>query len=410
MVYRKLMMGSALAFALSLAAAPSWAQTGPAAPQQPGQLSPLGDGGSAPDGINNNSQTSGSNDRLVDIVPGASLFVDPTGGNFSAGPCRYVSVSSSAPNPVVLAISTPAEWSDDISTAGGANGEAMEVCCRPTTTQLCASASGGTQNVTIKGAGADSAGTTGYALQGGGGTATASCSNPPYGSYTETATFQCGVAGSGTGADGLWSGKTSDSDACVPNSYTVTNAGNCSAGCGGGHEYQSIYNSCGQLQSQGYTGPACNTQSCCTPNASVGTCSASCGGGTQTVYDSCGNPTGSQGCNTQSCAPVAVDGVCDPAYASSSSQDFGAGIFAYCVAGDPVYWGRFQPTDGGGGCGDTDNPASYNGAGDAAPSNTTGCAPGFAACGYPTSGHTYFACQGRNGGTSQVCKSSNIWC
>jgi len=288
------------------------AATGPAAPQSLGQFDPCHDG----DNTSNITvaATAGANDRSACIDPGQSLFIDPTGGNFgsSFGPCRYV--TNGATKNLYVPTGLPIEYQD--FRAGAQNGLTPPgvtelICCRPVNVTLCAGATGGTQSASVQGTGAN-----GYGVFGSTGTAVATCSNAPYGSYVDERSFTCGQVGSGVMADGQWNQSGGDSEQCSPNAYSVYGA--CStAGSGGwGNEYETIYNSCGQITSQGYFGPACYTQPPCTNSWSgpnYGACSTwqcpSTSGNMNVVEYYTGtcpggqNITWSQGCTATCCAP-----------------------------------------------------------------------------------------------------------
>jgi hypothetical protein len=97
-------------------------------------------------------------------------------------------------------------------------------------------------------------------------TLTATCIDQWGKTYLDTQVWTCGTNGvSGEPyTDGQWNGG-GDTWTCSPDAYTAYGA--CSAQCGGGNQWAQIYDSCGTLTSQGYNGPVCNTQSCCTANA-----------------------------------------------------------------------------------------------------------------------------------------------
>lgn len=282
-----------LAILGALAAAAGSSSTGPAAPQQPGQCDPYGDGTCAAPAnmVVVNPATAGANDRWVAIAPGASLFVDPHGGNYSTvGPARLASVTAGAPGAIKLVIATPGQWLQEISAANASSLPyvTMQIACRPKAATLCSAASGGPQSVLIQGGISDAAGSSGYGILGSTGTATTTCINPPYGDYPETQQFTCGSIGSGPSTDGDWGSDTSNVDVCGGISYTVNEPGNCSATCGGGNQYQTNYNACGNVVTKGYFGPSCNTQPCCTSNWVK-----SCSGNLATYSDtgSCHDPS-----------------------------------------------------------------------------------------------------------------------
>src|SRR5579859_7627170 len=202
----------------------------------------------------------------IEVPAKSGLFVDPLWPSGSQGTCRYL--TNPSPSDWFVPIESQTEWQSMETSSDNQYSEnyaTQQICCRPSTgTQnatLCSVSSQGPQSVQIVGADP----TTSYGVLGSTGTATATCSNPPYGTYTETQTFTCILdptkPSTGTGADGAWGAETGDSDTCRPNAYTTY--GGCSATCGGGNLYETVYNSCGQITSQGYSGPSCNTQSCC---------------------------------------------------------------------------------------------------------------------------------------------------
>jgi hypothetical protein len=213
---------------------------------------------------------------------GVGGFVDVPGYQS----CRYVT-SSADQNADDLGEGIPMQslsnWQNWL-TESSAIGDTATVCCRPATPALNSAAmcnDGGTATAVTP---VNGTGTNGYGQLGTTGTATATCDNGEYGKYQSTVSYTCAATGSGITADGAWGlSGSSDKDTCTANSYTVT--GGCSASCGGGNFYQTIYNSCGVVTSQGYTGASCNTQSCCTP-----VYSKSCSGSTATYTDTaCGD-------------------------------------------------------------------------------------------------------------------------
>jgi hypothetical protein len=222
---------------------------------------------------------------------GVGGFVDVPGYQS----CRYVT-SSADQNAGDLGEGIPMQslsnWQNWL-TESSAIGDTATVCCRPATPALNSAAmcnDGGTATAVTP---VNGTGTNGYGQLGSTGTATATCDNGEYGKYESTVPYTCGTTGSGVAADGSWrlSG-SGNADNCTANSYTVT--GGCSASCGGGNLYQTIYNSCAVVTSEGYTGASCNTQSCCTPIYSK-SCNAStaiytdtaCGTGSYTVPGGC---------------------------------------------------------------------------------------------------------------------------
>ncbi len=275
-------------------------------------------------------------------IPGGSTgFVDPSPWGY----CRYVTNGNALE--VAFGISSAAEW--QYFRAGEFNGQTPPgvtevVCCRPTTATLCQGASGGARVAPLNGAGVN-----GYGVYNSTGSATATCSNPPYGTYQDTRTFTCGQVGAGVDADGQWSPSGGDSDSCTPNSYVVY--GGCSASCGGGNLYETLYNSCGQVTSQGYFGPSCNTQSCCTPSYSCGSCNQSTG--TKTCTDvACGSGSYQTSCSYGtwgggSCSPYPPN-----SYSSCIATDGNISTPETCGGeqGCPSTWGYWGAGQSGG-CG-----------------------------------------------------------
>lgn len=275
--------------------------------------------------IGSNAEASGPAPPQVQEQPGqpitlevdahGSLFTDPLWSSGSQGTCRYLTNPSSSE--WFVPIGSPTEWqSMETSTDNqySENYATQQVCCRPSTgaqnATLCASAAGGAQSAQIVGSDP-----TSYGIFGSTGSATATCSNPPYGSYAETQTFTCGLDPAkpltGTGADGAWSAETGDNRTCQPNAYTTY--GGCSVTCGGGQLYKTAYDSCGEITSQGYSGPSCNTQSCCTPDYEFDHCNTStavyvdqnsCGGGNHNIAGACSLQSSSY---PISCSPAGDD-------------------------------------------------------------------------------------------------------
>ncbi len=261
---------------LFLLGLPAAAQVVPAAPQGPTAL----------DGIDGGNSLARAG--FARVTPAGSGFVD------AWSHCRYV--TNGGGREEVISLSSIAEWQSWRTAPPSL--DAQTVCCRPITDTLCQGASGGTVTASIQGNG-----TNGYGLLGSAGTATATCADPPFGTFVDQRHYTCGQTGAGVNADGQWSQAGADTDTCTPNSYFVDQAGNCNAGCGGGNLWRTEYNSCGVATSAGYFGAACNTQSCCTPGpASCATCGAS---NTQTCTDGCN--TWTQGC------------VCQPTYDNCGS-------------------------------------------------------------------------------------------
>jgi hypothetical protein len=288
------------------------AATGPAPPQYPGQFDPCGDGDNQTDVTN--AATAGANDRSACVDPGQSLFVDPGGGNFGAsiGPCRYV--TNNAGKTLYVPLSLPQEYQyfrAGVDNAQGPPNVQETICCRPSQATVCQGATGGTQQASIQGTGA-----AGYGVLGSTGQATATCSNAPYGNYVDTRTFVCGVTGLGMNADGIWNQQGGDTDTCQPNAYSTYGA--CStAGAGGwGVYFEYVYNSCGQLTSSGWFGPACYTTPPCTTNwVKVG-----CSGSTGTW---CDQGTCNSGCQDRPGTCVAVNNSCSGTCSNVTYQSGG---------------------------------------------------------------------------------------
>lgn len=256
----------------------------------------------------------------LEVDSHGSLFVDPLWSSGAQGTCRYLTNPSSSQ--WVVPIESQAEWQSMETSSDNQYSEnyaTQQVCCRPSSgaqnATLCASASGGAQSAQIVGQDP-----TGYGLLGSTGSATATCSNPPYGNYAETQTFTCILdptkPSTGVAADGAWSTETSDSNTCQPNAYITYGA--CSASCGGGNIYETVYNSCGQITSQGYSGPGCNTQSCCTPDYEFSHCNNTtavytdlnnCGGANQTYPGACSLKPSFV--STRTCSPTCTQSVPD---------------------------------------------------------------------------------------------------
>jgi hypothetical protein len=242
------------------------------------------------------------------VDPGDKLFIDPAWNDGSVGPCRQAQNLASAAT--IIAIAAKREWSswiapqtrpDDTEFTRGL--AAQSICCRPTTDTLCQGASGGTVSAAIQGTG-----TSGYGVLNGPGTAVATCNDGVYGTYIDQRSYRCGQTGTGASADGQWRQEGDDSNRCAANAYVVNGA--CSAACGGGNLYQTVYNSCGRITGQGYTGAACNSQNCC---VSDGACSGACGGGTG--VDNCGNA-----CTNNAACPTC----CQPTWSKTAGA-------SYCV-------------------------------------------------------------------------------
>lgn len=210
-------------------------------------------------------QSATSNDGVdaPGFVRVPSTAHDGIGGGFIDVPayasCRYVTVTNPNAGGEAIAMQSLSNWQR--WQANPHSGDSASVCCRPGAVTLCAGAAGGTVAATVTGAGA-----SGYAIFGGTGTATARCTDQWGETYQDTRTYQCGQTGSGVTADGQWGQMGGDTYTCGANAYTTTGA--CStAGSGGwGNLYQTVYNSCGQITSQGYNGPSCYTAPPCTPN------------------------------------------------------------------------------------------------------------------------------------------------
>jgi hypothetical protein len=223
-------------------------------------------------------QSPAANNGFVDLPAGSSGFIDPAGFGY----CRHVTNGNSLQEAVP--ISTAAEWKS--FRAAHPPGVTEAICCRPQTVTLCQGAPGGTVARSLS-----------YMPAGQQVSPTATCIDSWGSTYSDSQAWTCGTDGiAAPDTDGQWSGGA-HTYVCAPNAHTTA----CTASCGGGT--QTTYNSCGDVQAV----TACNTQACCTPNASytVGGCSASCGGGYQTVtwYNSCGQVSSqyNQSCNTQAC-------------------------------------------------------------------------------------------------------------
>lgn len=164
----------------------------------------------------------------------------------------------------------------------------------------------------------------------------------PYGSYNETIPVTC-AGDNGPDGQAAWQAG-SKSDACSP-SASVTYGG-CSASCGGGSLWEQIYDSCGNLTAQGYFGPSCNTQSCCTPSwqTSCGGCN---GSGTKTcnTYDANNCPGSGTSTFQQACSWVEVgNGWCTEfiCYDSGRPDNLSRGC-GPCMSGNQNYdtWNQY---------------------------------------------------------------------
>lgn len=235
------------------------------------------------------------------IAAGAAEYMVPanSSGWFDVGGyCKVVDVGNTVALPDNRAVnglpvftgSTAAEWDNWRATAPGEAGYDgllnSTTCCRPQNgiATLCAGASNAT------------AVSRQYGRLNEVDTVSMTCSGA-YGQYTESVHLTCSGSNAANG-QASWTG-SAVSDVCTNNAETTYGA--CStAGIGGwGTQSVTVYNSCGGVQST--SSQACYVTPPCTPNAYYSACTYACGGGTQYVYDSCGNITGQQACNTQSC-------------------------------------------------------------------------------------------------------------
>jgi hypothetical protein len=191
--------------------------------------------------------------------------------------CRFVVDGLKAGNDEMIPIDSLSNWQTWLADPG--QGDTATICCRPAVDTLCVGAAGGTVTATINGGGVN-----GYGIVTSTGSATATCTDQWGKTYQDTRSYTCGQTVSGIAADGVWNKIGGDTDSCSPNAHVTT--GGCSVTCGGGRLYQTVYDSCGNVTSQGYNGAACNTQSCCTANwqQTDEGCDAACGGSGNIQY------------------------------------------------------------------------------------------------------------------------------
>ncbi len=258
--------------------------------------------------------------------------------------CRYVT-SSADQNAGDLGEGIPMQslsnWQNWLTESAGI-GDTAVVCCRPSTPALnsalmCNDGGTATAVTAINGTG-----TSGYGQLGSTGTATATCLNPPYGTYTTEVPYTCKTTGNGVTADGSWVQSGADSNSCATSTPDTT-FGACSASCGGGHEYETVYDACGKVTSQGNFGPSCNTQACCTPvysyscnqsNGNYVQTDTTCGTGS-TVIGACSYniTTSTKSCGGFNYSDSYPDGACTISYKQCNDSDWGCGVDATCNEG-----------------------------------------------------------------------------
>lgn len=269
--------------------------------------------------------------------------------------CRYVTTGTKEDIPLGAA-STWAGW---VTTVSHRQGDQEVVCCRPqapASSDFCQTYGG-----TPGGLSPSSLPYTPSQAVGGVSTTsvtvTTTCTDFA-GQYQDTVTYNCGATGSGLSSDptvdGLWKKSGADSATCTPNA----SLGACSVSCGGGT--QTIYDSCGNATGS----QSCNTQACCTTNYQVtatGACTSSlgCGGnpGTQSVtytdFGTCnsGSYTTSQGCTTGACCQPNWVKSCNTTTATYTDANNCPGSTPYTVAnGCTAYYC---------GCSGTCTPTTY---------------------------------------------------
>jgi hypothetical protein len=204
-----------------------------------------------------------------------------------AGFCKIVDVADlSAVRPVAVAVpvfipGTDEQWARWRRDAAHAPGPPVTTttCCRPQA------------NIATLCAGAFNPTTVGrqYGRLGETDVISATCSGPD-GQYQESVPLSC-RGDNGPDGQAIWQAG-SDTDICTPDAHVTY--GGCNVSCGGGRTYETVHDSCGNVTAQGYFGPACNTQSCCTPQYSK-SCNestaiytdTSCGAGSYTVPGGC---------------------------------------------------------------------------------------------------------------------------
>ena len=245
-------------------------------------------------------------DTGVYVAPGDGLFVD------AFGVVRFIINS----NPVELEIPTytAGEWASFRQFPPATSSQV--VGCPPVAVSLCLVGGAAVQIMTLPtpavppGYATVFGNPNGYGVIGQSATATTICVDSKGIPYSDSVSATCSVAaGAGASAVGAW-GAGSPVETCAPNSYTQTDT--CSASCDGTQNV-TVFDSCGNAT--GTYQQNCNTGSCCTPNATVGPCMA----GSQTIYDSCGNPTGTQTC-------VAAPGTCGVAPGTCAGGTLSAAV------------------------------------------------------------------------------------
>jgi|SRR5579859_1215489 len=220
----------------------------------------------------------------VSVAHADGLFID------AFGYARYVFNS----NPAELSVPTytAAEW-QSFRQAAVPNTTQL-VACPPTTVTLCSGSAGGAHSVALStpttGPGATYSGNpNGYGVVGQTSTASATCTDAWGLTYGDSVTATCNSTGSGAAAVGTWT-DGSDMESCSANAHTSVSG--CSAPCGPGTTTTTVYDSCGNVT--GSSSAGCNLGSCCTPSYSK-SCSTStaiytdvkCGTGSYTVPNGC---------------------------------------------------------------------------------------------------------------------------
>ena len=259
------------------------------------------------------------------LPAGSADFVDPTVGNA----CRYAVNGNQ--REIVIPVSTVLEW--QYFRAGEDTGQpppgvSETVCCRPQSPNagdgFCAlggSPSGFTPASLPYAKLADTVPVGTLCIQ----TCHDNQGQPYSCNYSDSVTYVCGQQGAGVMADGLWNagGQT---EVCSPSAHATT--GSCSAGCGWGSALQTVYDGCGQIQSQTWT--SCWAGSCCTPDwqTNCGACNQSTGQKTCTTYDANYCPGSSGSSYSQQCAWTVIGG------ASCTVYSYAGGMYGNCYKND----------------------------------------------------------------------------